>query len=224
MMKYIVLVSMMMFAGCQWQTVSSVVDSEPTIYWVNYYPTQCNVAPWGDTLEETAIVDYYSATVGITVHSVEVTPPEAGYFSCSACGCPTGVQVSIQTDAAGKTTLLDNGFVEEELTEQTIDTTETDPVVEPVEAQNTETIAEDPEIIEEENLSAEDQALQARVQLVQSALQDYYTQYGAYPDALTDLTVELDATGMTYTPIGVTPADYYDLSVEYSTGREVLNP
>src|SRR3989338_10580318 len=211
-MKLFLLGGIVLLAGCQWQTISSVTNTEPEIFWVNYYPTQCNDAPWGDTLEETAIIEYYATTVGVTVHSLEVTPPAVDFFTCSACGCPTGVEISVQTDAVGKATLLEHGFVEEELT-----------TIEPVVEEELITEVSETEVTEVD-LSAEDQVLQARVQLVQSALQDYYSQYGSYPDALTDLTVQLDATGMTYTPIGVTPADYYDLSVEYSTGREVVNP
>ncbi len=210
-MKRFLLSSLVLLAGCQWPS-NSLTNAEPLTYWVNYYPTQCNVAPWGDALEETAIIDYYSVIIGVTVHSVEVTPPADGFFSCSACGCPTGTQVSIQIDAAGKATLLEHGFVEEELT-----------IIEPVIEEEPLTEVSETEVTEVD-LSAEDQALQDRAQLVQSALQDYYLQYGSYPDTLVDLTVQLDATGMTYTPIGVTPADYYDLSVEYSTGREVVNP
>lgn len=211
--------SLILLAGCQWQQVVSVADVTPETYWVNYYPTQCNASPWGDTLEQAAIINYYTTVLGVTVHSLEITPPAAGYFSCSACGCPTGVQVSIQTDAIGRDSLLEHGFVTAELTEElTVDV--------PVETQAIEeTVSVESRIMNNELREDQaDQQLQQQAQLLQSALQDYYTQHGAYPDSLNDLTVQLDTTGMVYTPIGVTPAEYYDLTVDYSTGQELLNP
>ncbi|MBI4407409.1 MAG: hypothetical protein HY565_02830 [Candidatus Kerfeldbacteria bacterium] len=235
MKRLSLLSALLLLAGCQLQPLTVSTNTEPQTYWVSYYPTQCNLAPWGDTLETTAITDYYTTTVGVTVYSIEVTPPAVGFISCSACGCPTGQQIALQTDATGKATLLEHGFVEEELVvvDENLgitEDTETGITEDSEEAsEDAEEISEDTETeITEETieaeLSAEDAALQTRAELVQSALTDYYSQHGAYPDSLADLTVQLDATGMTYTPIGVTPADYYDLSVEYSTGKVLLNP
>lgn len=233
-MKHLSLVlGILLLAGCQLQplTVTTEVE-EPLTYWLNYYPTQCNEKPWGDTLASTAIIKYYQ-DLGVTIDSIEVNAPPSGFFSCSACGCSTGVQVSLQTDEAGKAILLEHGFTEEELVNENIGIADSaEEVAEDTEtgiADSAEEISEDAEAeITEETieveLSAEDAALQVRAELAQSALTDYYSQHGAYPDSLTDLTVQLDTTGMTYTPIGVTPADYYDLSVEYSTGKMVLNP
>ena len=245
-MKHLSLVlGILLSVGCQLQplTVNTTTDTEVQTYWLNYYPTQCNTTPWGDTLAETTITDYYQ-NLAVTIAAIEVNAPPSGFFSCSACGCSTGVQVSIQTDEAGKAILLEHGFTEEELvgiaesgitenaekiaedTEATLEDAETgitensEGIPEATEETTTETTGTTIEV----ELSAEDAALQTRAELVQSALTDYYSQHGVYPDSLTDLTVQLDATGMTYTPIGVTPADYYDLSVEYSTGKTLLNP
>lgn len=219
--------ALLLLVGCQLQPLAVNTTTAVQTYWLNYYPTQCNEKPWGDTLESATIIEYYQ-NLGVTIASIEVNAPPSGFFSCAACGCSTGVQVSLQTDAAGKAILLEHGFTEEELVgiaEQTEVTEDAETGI----AEDTEEISEDAEAeITEETieveLSAEDAALQVRAELAQSALTDYYSQHGAYPDSLTDLTVQLDTTGMTYTPIGVTPADYYDLSVEYSTGKMVLNP
>lgn len=225
--------ALLLLVGCQLQPLAVDTTTAVQTYWLNYYPTQCNEKPWGDTLESATIIEYYQ-NLGVTIASIEVNAPPSGFFSCAACGCSTGIQVSLQTDEAGKTILLEHGFTEEELVNENIgiaegiaENTETNEdaetgIAEEI-AEKTE-ITEDTEAAEEVELSAEDAALQVRAELVQSALTDYYSQHGAYPDSLTDLTVQLDTTGMTYTPIGVTPADYYDLSVEYSTGKKLLNP
>lgn len=104
-----------LLAGCAWSispnTTTNTVNSSsnPQIYWMEYALTQCNNAPWGKIIEPEVVTKYYSNI--ITVHAVEVTPPEAGVVFCQACGCPTGTVVSIQTDAAGRTYLLEQGFI-----------------------------------------------------------------------------------------------------------------
>lgn len=103
-----------LLTGCTWSGFTSLSsDSNSTTadaqtYWLDYALTQCNEAPWGKTTEPQVVTDFYSAT--ITVFAVEVTPPTAGMVFCSACGCPTGTVVSIQTDSAGQTYLLEQGF------------------------------------------------------------------------------------------------------------------
>lgn len=103
-----------MLAGCAWSispnTTTNIdnTSDDVQIYWMEYALTQCNIAPWGKSTEPEVVTEYYSNI--ITVHAVEVTPPEVGVVFCQACGCPTGTTVSIQTDVAGQTYLLEQGF------------------------------------------------------------------------------------------------------------------
>lgn len=235
--------AIVLLVGCEFSTGTSdqvINETDDVTYWVNYYPTQCNASPWGDTLDETKIISYYQTNLGVTVDAIEVTPPATGFFTCAACGCATGTQVSIQTDTAGKAILLEHGFTVEATTEDWPQDDITNIHINEninlsVEAETTEVTSEDVEISETELvdpaidpnepvLSEVDIALQARAEQWRAALTTYYTSHGSYPDTLADLNVTIDSTGLTYTPIGITPADYYDLSVDYSTGREVVNP
>lgn len=231
---------------------------------MEYALTQCNSAPWGKSTEPETVTEYYSTT--ITVHAVEVTPPEAGMVFCQACGCPTGTVVSIQTDGAGQTYLLEQGFTQagEALdgslsinqttttANQTINsdtnttivtnsnkadttkttealpadfvadnTTATEPETDTVEI---EAELPDVEPVVEEPLSEADANLRDRATQVVSALTEYFDQFGSYPEDLTVLQLQVDLTGITYTPIGALPASYYDLAVAYTTGAEILNP
>ena len=238
----------LLLAGCQLNVDANNNDTtntqvEDTTYWVSYYPTQCNVSPWGDTLDETTIINYYQTNLGVAVDAIEVTPPAVGYISCAACGCGTGTQVSLQTDTSGRRILLEHGYTEETNTEDwsvddSMDTTNVNPTIDNGDTVNTNlNIAEDtnvnvdPGVSETELvdpnepvLSEVDAELQTRAEQWQVALDGYYASHGSYPDTLIDLNMTIDDAGITYTPIGITPADYYDLSVEYSTGRVVLNP
>ncbi len=220
--------------GCQTQSVSSSHTNQTNTivaadYWLNYFPTQCNITPWGDTLEERTIIAYYEA-LGVNVESVEVTPQSVTFVSCAACGCPSGETISIQTDTAGKAILLENGFVEEDAVNTVMNTntnvtstTESSGNTDAADTTTNEAISES-ETVEEITLSEADASLLARAEQLQKELKIYYGSHGSYPDDLTGLNTTVDTAGLTYTPIGVTPADYYDLSVDYSTGRVVLNP
>lgn len=225
MKRLVILFVILLVTGCQLSGMPTTTET-PATYWLNYHPTQCNTPPWGDTLEEVSIINYYQTVLGVTVQAVEVTAPSAGFISCSACGCLTGSQVSIQTDAAGKIILAEHGFIEEELGPELITNVDDDAVIQPLDTDPfTDSAAETADFItEEENLSATDQSLQTRAEQLRTELQLYYTQHGSYPDVLTGLKTTVDTTGLVYTPIGVTPADYYDLVVAYSTGRVILNP
>jgi hypothetical protein len=149
----------------------------------------------------------------------------------------------VQTDTAGRDTLLEHGFTEETTTDNlllednlNIDTTtgtvETDANLNTNTevSTNTDVTADEAVKVSETEISdlpemtPEDTDLQTRAETVQAALASYYTSHGAYPDTLEELQLTTSLTGLTYTPIGVTPADYYDLSVEYSTGNVVVNP
>lgn len=64
---------------------------------------------------------------------------------------------------------------------------------------------------------------------IQEELGKYFIERSTYPETLAELEGELNLgesglSGITYTPIGTVPANYYDLSVEYSTGKIVFNP
>ncbi|MFA6475699.1 MAG: hypothetical protein WCV88_05935 [Patescibacteria group bacterium] len=218
-MKYFlpVCLALLLVTGCTTispsGTTNSTNNTNTTTYWLNYYPTQCNKTPWGDTLTETAITEYYQTSLQVTVMAVEVNPPTTGFISCAACGCSTGAQVSIQTNEAGKVILLEHGFTEEELYQAPViaSNENTNTVVTPIETNDVP-------------LSEVDAGLRDRSNQVVKSLKDYYTAHGSYPDNITELNLTVDLTGLTYTPIGSTPADYYDLNVEYSTGGVVMNP
>ena len=231
--------------GCQLTIADRAINSDTNAnqtYWLNYYPTQCNETPWGDTLDERDISDYYQNTLGASVVAVEVTPPAVGFVSCAACGCGTGTQVSVQTDTAGRTILLEHGFTEEAIAEDLLqdDLQEPDMTSDSVEGSNAnlntnaegevnlnaeeEIKVSETELTDLPDMTPEDTDLQTRATTAQAALAEYYKNHGAYPDTLEELNLSINLTGLTYTPIGITPADYYDLSVEYSTGGEVVNP
>lgn len=60
---------------------------------------------------------------------------------------------------------------------------------------------------------------------IQAALSLYFTEHGNYPVELAELELgTTDLTWFTYTPIGTVPSKYYDLAVNYSTGKVILNP
>ena len=61
---------------------------------------------------------------------------------------------------------------------------------------------------------------------LQSKLEAYKSQYNYYPETLDALTFDedLDLTDVTYTPIGTVPSNYYDLSIVFSTGKQIYNP
>lgn len=243
MKRSLLLTICVLLAGCQLTVGNSSTNTSTAVnqtYWLNYYPTQCNETPWGDTLDEREISDYYQNALGVTVEAVEVNPPAVGFIACAACGCGTGTQVSVQTDTAGRDILLEHGFTEEAVTEdwpQDSDTN-TDSVENSNLNLNTNTevnaninvnVEEEVKVSETEvsdlpEMTPEDTDLQTRAETVQAALASYYSSHGAYPDTLEALQLTTSLTGLTYTPIGVTPADYYDLSVEYSTGSTVVNP
>ena len=233
------LLSVALLVGC-WQFRASDVQTTTTTttttetFWLNYYLTQCNDNPWESatatprTTTEQAVADYYQTTYDITIFAVEVTPPQPGILTCQACGCPTGTVVSVQVDATGREALLEAGFTEDDVADELgadalrEDTTATVSIAKMVPSTLAPTTDDD--VAEVTVVIPEDQTLQERVDTVQQVLAEYYQQYGDYPATLADLSVAIDSTGITYTPIGSLPADYYDLSVEYSTGKVVLNP
>lgn len=215
-------------------------------YWLDYALRQCEVAPWGKSIEPETITQYYENTLNVTVYAVEVTPPSEGLMFCQACGCPTGTTVSIQTNAAGREILLDDEF-----TEPDADISVIEPVPQVTQAENdlvidntntintevaptvaaTETTVDDassnPDLAvatEDEVLSDEDAELQQRAEQVQAALADYYAIQDSYPNDLAALSLTITTDDLVYTPIGSLPADYYDLVVPYSTGQITVNP
>lgn len=245
-------IALLLVAGCQLSlgnkantNTNAVADGT---MWLNYYPTQCNVTPWGDTLKEKTIIEYYEA-LGVNVISVEVTPEPTDYITCTACGCGTGETISIQTDATGRGILLEHGFTDEELDEADyaddlpLNSSENVNVdaagnlntnvnanasTDDTNSEISESELVDPntgiELNTEAALSEADADLQARAEQLQIELDTYYSAHGSYPDDVAALNTSVNLDGLTYTPIGVTPADYYDLSIDYSTGREVVNP
>ncbi|MDP3970450.1 MAG: hypothetical protein Q8P90_02020 [bacterium] len=229
------------------------VLGEEQIISLSYHPTQCNNNPWKpdseiDARGEAIIVEtYYQMTHDIDLKEVEVQMAPADYRSCSACGCPTGDVINVQVAEADRNAMLDLGFIEGKFDESVItinESTEADniEIITEVEIKDdedediTEEVADieaetEVEIIDGTNDVAEveptgaDGQLKVVVESVQKSLQTYYDENGAYPESLLNLELsEEDTVGITYTPIGTVPAKYYDLSVEYSTGREVLNP
>lgn len=73
--------------------------------------------------------------------------------------------------------------------------------------------------------TAEDKTLEDKATRVQQALVEYYAKNKNYPEKLDQLGVDLgDLAGINYTPIGTVPASYYDITVDYSTGKVTLNP
>ncbi|MBI2415812.1 MAG: hypothetical protein HYV33_04080 [Candidatus Kerfeldbacteria bacterium] len=211
-----------MGAACQPTTVttSSNTTSTASTVLLYYHPTQCNANPWMQQYRDAAANDeaatitaYYQQQHTIALLAVTVERAPAGFISCQACGCPTGERITVEVNSIDQNRLLDLGF--------TTQANDPAPVneVKPISNSNsttTENVATE--------LSTADQALQIRAQILQQALADYKTTYQYYPTQLTDVAGTVDTTGITYTPIGSTPANYYDLTVDFSTGRQVLNP
>jgi len=210
--------------GCQLQPITSQVTNTTAVmnnsvtniavtnaYTLKYRPTQCETLPWGNVSDETAITNYYLANYNVVLDAVEVTAAPAGFVSCQACGCPTGQTIIVTTNTAGKAILKADDFIPEVVTPST------PPIEDPVQTTDATNDTTEPD------LSADDQALRDQAQLVQSYLKEYFQTHQAYPNDLTDLQ-NVDLTGIHYTPIGTTPATYYDLSVDYSTGKVVVNP
>jgi hypothetical protein len=241
-------VGTVLLAGCIITPTTTSNNATVTqTYWLDYALTQCNTAPWGKTTEPDIVSTYYAST--LTVFAVEVTPPTAGMYFCSACGCPTGTVISIQTDTAGQAILLEQGFTDAAATEEalgnsllapdmnaTATTTTVTPAIVASDSNTsadiavtvTPVITEVNDTVTEEsmptNLTGSDIGLYDRADQVETALADYYTVHGSYPEDIATLGLVTDLTGITYTPIGALPASYYDLAVVYTVGAEILNP
>lgn len=266
-MKFIrivtVLTSSLLFAGCvmPWASTNNVVGEIQQTYWAEYYETQCNKSVWGeDTADQ--VISYYKQNYGITIEAVEFTEAADDAISCTACGCPTGQAVRVQTNLQDRIQLLELGFVKdgeampvitaetsvdeknERITEDAETTEDTESVkntndVEtvPVENENTKNTSSDNADAVEINdattttdtapvePTAEDKTLEDKATRVQQALVEYYAKNKNYPEKLDQLGVDLgDLAGINYTPIGTVPASYYDITVNYSTGKVTLNP
>ena len=200
-------------------SVANSIQVDNQTYWVDYYPTQCNTNPWGNGYDESTIIGYYE-NQGVSVETIEVTAPKKGFLTCSACGCGTGYQVSIQTNASGREQLLELGFTEEvpeEVSNTNTNVNQTTNQIIP-ERSTSELEASQTEVSEADAL------LSVTAGRIETALQEYYQANGSYPENLAALELDIDPTGISYTPIGVLPAEFYDLTVNYSTGSETLNP
>ncbi len=217
-------------AGCNpVQTITNTVEQANTErFTVSYYPTQCNTNPWGKQYDEVVIQDYYTS-VGLNIYDVAVQQPAPNFITCSACGCGTGFEVVIETDAAGKADLIERGFTED-AAESIPEDSNINAVIIPEANVNTVPTYSASEINEgsletnDEVIEDVDAELQVVAGRIQEALSIYYAREGHYPETLAELELDIDPTGTSYTPIGVLPAEFYDLTVDYSTGSETLNP
>lgn len=204
-----------------------------------YALTQCNDAPWetyqalhADLTTEQSIQRYYLDTYQIALLSVVTHAAPAGFFSCQACGCATGERITVTVSADQAPQLLELGF-SDQVIDPVPDNTTLEPATTNVTANtnlvdlNTVDDNATGEVVltaEEAAADAVDQTLRDRAATVQSALATYNNEHSAYPDTLAQLNLTIDLTGLTYTPIGSTPANYYDLTQALSTGDETLNP
>lgn len=246
------LTTSILLSGCTtpWTSSNNVVGEIQQTYWAEYYETQCNKSVWGeDTADE--VITYYKTNYDITIQSAQFTEATDDVISCTACGCPTGQVVRVQTNFQDRIQLLELGFVKDGeampivedtgITESTEDEENTEAVnntndVEtvPVENKNTNSDNADPVEINDATTTtdtppveptAEDKALEDKATRVQQALVEYYAKNKNYPEKLDQLGVDLgDLAGINYTPIGTVPASYYDITVDYSTGKVTLNP
>ncbi len=255
------------FSGCvtPWRSYENSTGQIQQSYWSEYYLTQCNESVWGeDTAEQ--VISYYQSNYDITIETVEFIQAQDDFVSCSACGCPTGDVVKVQTNFADRLELLELGFVKDgetmpivedtRITEDTENTESTSAeggsasggeVIEDAGITENEEGAENTEVLKNANVNektpveindattttdaapteptAEDKTLEDKAAQVQQALVDYYSKNKNYPEKLDQLGVDLgDLTGINYTPIGTVPASYYDMTVEYSTGKITINP
>lgn len=258
-MKYIlslVLIAIgLVGTGCAmpWVRTNMVVGEIQQTYWAEYYQTQCNKSVWGDGTAD-QVISYYQTNYDITITAVEFVKATDDFVACSACGCPTGQVVRVQTNFQDRITLLELGFVKDgeamtvvegsgitenaentEGTEVIKNTNDVETV--PVEKENIKNTNSDSVDAVEINdattttnsapaePTAEDKTLEGKATQVQQALVEYYAKNSNYPEKLDQLGVDLgDLTGINYTPIGTVPASYYDITVDYSTGKVTLNP
>lgn len=240
-------------AGCAmpWTSSNMVVGEIQQTYWAEYYETQCNKSVWGeDTADQ--VISYYQTNYDITITAVEFVEATDDFIACSACGCPTGQVVRVQTNFQDRIQLLELGFVKDGeampvvTAETSVDEEDKDTGI-TENAENTE----DTEVVKNTNKNInsdnadpveindattttnpapteptpEDKTLQEKATRVQQALVEYYAKNKNYPEKLDQLGVDLgDLTGINYTPIGTVPASYYDITVDYSTGKVTLNP
>lgn len=228
---------------------SNTALAEPTQYELVYHPTQCNTVPWfyADTDTSDAgdqLTIYYADNYDVNVTAVEFGSLGTDMAVCQACGCPTGTTVTVTVETTmERDTLLELGFQDTDTAEQNIvpliegiprlktetntNTVEDEVTEESVTTESIETTNEETQEVTSEEIipTEQDQALEVTTERIQASLAEYYAEQGAYPEELSELLlVDLDTTGITYTPIGTVPASYYDLAVEYSTGNIVLNP
>lgn len=258
-MKYILFLSACLsvgvLAGCTmpWNTSTTSTAQIQETYWSEYYQTQCNKNVWGeDTAEQ--VTAYYQTNYGITIIAVEFVDAADDFIACSACGCPTGTLVKVQTNFEDRLKLLELGFVHEGDAAPVVsdttnvnsnttvsldtppDTNTNESVATEVTTTNTNsTVTEEPAIPVNDvttttdtvptELTSEDLLLQETVERVQKALTNYYSEHNNYPEKLDQLGEDFgDLTGINYTPIGTVPSTYYDLTVDYSTGKVTVNP
>ncbi len=206
---------------------SIIVDSE--LIWLEYHSTQCNDNPWNSYESETLksqhdiVLAYYKTEHDIIIENMSVQSPKQGFVACQACGCPTGYVTKVKIYKKYEAALLNLGFVKEE-TDLDINyngntNTSTDDSLE--ENDSVSGITDLPF----SEMAQEDQPTQVMAQQLQDSLKNYFDEHGYYPNTLEDLTWEdADFSKFNYTPIGTTPANYYDLTVEYTIGKETLNP
>ncbi len=202
----------------------------PEWYWAEYYMTECNGVPWvGETDEE--MIQYYQGQYDIAIQDVVSIDSDDFVATCEACGCTTGEVVRVQVSLEDRKKLLDLGFSVEGDYKNPATEKNSDDQDDEIDNNNEDVVIEETgDIVEEyspEELVAieDDIILEDIAANVQLALKKYYETNHSYPDTLEELEmIVYDLERFTYTPIGTTPAKYYDLVVAYSTGRVTLNP
>lgn len=242
-----VLTSSLLFTGCvmPWTATVMTTGQIQQTYWAEYFETQCNKSVWGeDTADE--VITYYKSNYNIIIEAVEFTEAVDDIISCTVCGCPTGRIVRVQTNLQDRIQLLELGFVKDgevmpvinseisvdvedvRITENAENTEDTEVVkntndVEkvPVEINDATTTTDTPPV----EPTTEDKTLEDKATRVQQALVEYYAKNKNYPEKVDQLGVDFgDLAGINYTPIGTVPASYYDITVNYSTGKVTINP